>query len=91
MRQQKYYNNKKVSNPIVRNRREADQLINGAYKAFMLLGLMALRDEFDFGKVRMERFVDKMHDLLDSYNRGYISVLDLHDTIKEETGLDIKI
>ena len=91
MRQQKYYNNKKVSNPIVRNRREADQLINGAYKAFMLLGLMALRDEFDFGNKRLSRFVDKMHDLLDSYNRGYISVLDLHDTIKEETGIDIKI
>ena len=52
---------------------------------------MALRDEFDFGKVRMARFVDKMHDVLDSYNRGYISVRDLHDTIKEETGIDVKI
>lgn len=92
MRQpQKYYNNKKVSNPVVRNRRDADKLISASFSAFLLLGCMALRDEFDFGKVRMARFVDKMNDLLDSYNRGYISVRDLHDTIKEETGIDVKI
>lgn len=91
MRQPKYYNNKKVLNPVVRNRRDADKLISASFSAFLLLGCMALRDEFDFGKVRMERFVDKMHDLLDSYNRGYISVRDLHDTIKEETGIDVKI
>ena len=91
MRQTKFYSNKKIMNPVVKNRREADQLISGAYKAFMLLGLMALRDEFDFGGKRLSRFVDRMHDLLDSYNQGYISIRDLHDTILDETGINVKL
>jgi hypothetical protein len=87
--QGKYFNNKKIVNPAVKNRREADNLINSAYKAFMLLGLMALRDEFKFGSERMKRYVDKMHDLLDSYNKGYISIEDLNQTIYEEIGIKV--
>ena len=30
-----------------------------------------------------------MQDLHDSYKRGYVSVQDLHDTILEETGIDV--
>ena len=91
MRQTKFYSNKKIMNPVVKKRREEDRLISGAYRTFMLLGLMALRDEFDFGGKRLSRFVDRMHDLLDSYNLGYISITDLHDTILNETGIDVKL
>jgi hypothetical protein len=87
--QGKYFNNKKIVNHTVQNRRDADKLINSAYKAFMLLGLMALRDEFKFGPERMQRYVDKMHDLLDSYNKGYISIEDLNQTIYEELGIKV--
>lgn len=88
MRQQKYYNNKQIR-PMVQNRRDADQLISASFKAFLLLGAMALRDEFGFGNARMSRWIVKMHDLLDSYKRGYVSIQDLHDTILEETGIDV--
>lgn len=88
-----YFNNNRVrlNAGRVANRRDADNLISGAYSAFHLLGIMALRDEYGFGTVRLERWLDKMKDLLDSYNRGYISVADLHDTIKAETGIEVKI
>lgn len=88
MRQQKFYNNKQTQ-PVVRNRRDADQLISVSFRAFLLLGAMALRDEFGYGNARMSRWIVKMHDLLDSYKRGYVSIQDLHDTILEETGIDV--
>lgn len=92
MGKQKYYfPNKKVMNPAVRNRRDADKLIDASYKVFLLLGLMSLRDEFGFGAKRMERFMDKMSDLLDSYNKGYLNAKDLSNTIKEETGIDVPV
>ena len=87
MGQQKFYNNKQIR-PI-RNRRDADQLISASFRAFLLLGAMALRDEFGYGNARMSRWIWKMSDLMDSYKRGYISVQDLHDTILEETGIDV--
>lgn len=83
----KYFNNKQIHN--VGNRRDADKLIASAYKGFLLLGLMVLRDEFGFGTKRMERFIDRMHDLMDSYNKGYINTDDLNKTIHEETGIKV--
>lgn len=92
-RQQKYFNNSKAQirsyQPKLKNRREADSLINGAYQTFMLLGLWALRDEFDFGKGRLQRYIDKVNDLLDSYNKGYVSIDDLYDTFEKETGINV--
>lgn len=92
MAKQKYYfPKKKFMNPAVRNRRDADKLIDASYKVFLLLGLMSLRDEFGFGTKRMEKFMDKMSDLLDSYNKGYLNAKDLSNTIKEETGIDVPV
>ncbi len=56
----------------------------------MALPLMALRDEFGFGKKRLERFSEKMEYLLDSFDKGYITIQDLHDCLKEEVGVEIK-
>lgn len=74
---------------MVQNRRDADQLISASFKAFLLLGAMALRDEFGFGNARMSQWIWKMQDPHDSYKRGYVSIQDLHDTILEETWIDV--
>lgn len=88
----KYFNNRKVpmQQRRVKNRRDADKLIHSSYTAFLLLGIMALRNKFDFGSARIERWIDKINDLRESYEKGYISVQDLQQTIKEETGIEIK-
>ena len=85
----KYFNNPKPVRPQVKNRREADELIQASYKTFKLLGLMALHDEFDFGKVRLQRFLDKLDDLIDSVGKGYIDSVDLNETLSKETGIDV--
>lgn len=88
----KYFNNRKapMQQRSVKNRRDADKLIHSSYTAFLLLGIMALRNKFDFGSARIERWIDEINDLRDSYEKGYISVQDLQKTIKEETGIEIK-
>ncbi len=88
----KYFNNRKVpmQQRRVKNRRDADKLIHSSYTAFLLLGIMALRNKFDFGSARIERWIDEINDLRESYEKGYISVQDLQQTIKEETGIEIK-
>lgn len=43
------------------------------------------------GVGREERFLNYVLDLYDSFNRGYVSLEDLLDTIKSETGLDIQM
>lgn len=88
----KYFNNNKIQfqQNRLRNRRDADNLINTSWKVFLILGLFALHDDFGFGKKRLEMFVAKVVDLLDSYDKGYISIDDLYDTLKKETGIDAR-
>ena len=50
------------------------------------LSLMALHDEYGFGGKRLKVFAAKVMNLLDSFDKGYISFDDLEQTIKEETG-----
>ena len=87
MRQQKYFNNNKQR--FVANRRDADKLIDSAQKVNMLLTMTVLHDKFGFGTKRMERFLKEYKELLDSYEKGYISPDDLNVVLWEEVGMKV--
>ena len=53
------------------------------------MGIMALHDEFGFGKSRLQRFIDKVDYVYDSYEQGYISLKDMTGTIENETGINV--
>ena len=89
MRNQKYFNNKQIQKPQLRNRRDADKLIDATHQLTTLLALTVLHFKFGFGTKRLERFVDMYQDLLDSYNRGYVSVEDLNVDLEQETGIKV--
>lgn len=89
MKQQRYFNNKKVQKQLVKNRRYADKLIESSHKAAMVLTLTVLHDKFGFGAKRLEKFTQCYHDLLDSYNDGYFKTEDLNNVLHEETGIKI--
>lgn len=62
-------------------------------RAFILmLGIpvMVLRDQFGFGRKRLEKFTDAIFELYDSYEKDYITLEDLIRTIYEETGVKIE-
>ena len=68
----------------------AAEAMEQAFVLMMGLPMMALRDKFDFGKVRLERFSDAVLDLWDSFNKDYITLQDCIDAVYEETGVKIK-
>ena len=59
------------------------------YNSFSSLAVMVLHDKFGFGPVRCERFTDAVLELYDSFEKGYVSLEDIHLTLKEETGITI--
>lgn len=60
-----------------------------AFRQMMLLPLMVLRDHYGFGAKRLEKFIEDVADMLDSYNRGYLDLEDIENTLKEETGIEV--
>lgn len=67
----------------------ADDAMSKAFVLMLGLPLMALRDEFDFGKVRLERFEDKVTKLYQSFCAGNITLGDVHKTLYKEVGLKV--
>ena len=57
----------------------------------LMLGipLMVLRDKYGFGCIRLPRFIKQCIQLYDSFDKGYITLDDLHNTIKDETGINV--
>ncbi len=60
-----------------------------AFRQMMLLPLMVLRDKNGFGAKRLERFIEDVADMLDSYNKGYLNLDDIEITLEEETGIKV--
>lgn len=63
-----FFNNRQLpaQQRRVKNRRDADKLIHSSYTAFLLLGTMALHDQFGFGGARLGKWIDKMNELKES-------------------------
>ena len=59
---------------------------NMTFDTMLAMSLMVLRDEFDFGKKRLERFKDRFTQKATSLADDYCTWLD-----KEETGIDLEI
>ena len=58
--------------------------------ATLYLSLLSLRDE-GWGKKRLERFSDEFMKKLEAIGTDHISIQDMIDTIKEETGYAIEL
>lgn len=83
---------------INRIKREATE--SASHKAFELMlaiPVMVLRDKYGQlnkleidGKSRGERFADYCLDLYDSFNKGLVSMEDLHECLWEEAGIKLQ-
>lgn len=55
------------------------------FDTMLAMSLMTLRDEFTFGKKRLERFKDRFTEKAASLAEDYCTWLDIVDVLKEET------
>lgn len=87
---------KSFKEPVINLKRQDVSLIkesvpdNGveiAFKLILSIPVMVLKDKFGYGKKRLERFINEVLNLYDSYNKGYVELEDLFKTLEEETGI----
>lgn len=58
---------------------------------FTVLSVATLRDEFDFGKKRCERFIDRMNLKVECLLDDMVTWQDFIDNIEEEMGIKLRI
>lgn len=68
----------------------AKEAMERAFILMLGIPVMALHDQFGFGRKRIEKFADAVLELYDSFEKGYVSLEDLIQTILEETGVKIE-
>ena len=61
-----------------------------SFDLMVALPMIILRDKYGYGAVRLERFIGEMIEVFESIHEGYVSFSDLINTLKEETGIDIR-
>lgn len=69
-----------------RGRKES---VEKASQYSMAVPIMVLRDEFGFGKQRIDKFINGFMKLYDAIQEGYLDIKDIVKTINEETNVKI--
>jgi hypothetical protein len=57
----------------------------------LLLAISAIRDEFDYGPVRLKRFINRMEKKATCLIGDMATWEDFRETIKEETGIEVNV
>ena len=57
----------------------------------MLMAAVTLRDEYDFGQQRIDRFIKRFNSKTEALLGKYVDWHELRDTLKDETGLEIEL
>jgi hypothetical protein len=89
----KYRDVTNIPNQIAR--KQADQAIEkiklNTIDTILIMGLSVLHDEFDFGKVRCERFRDRFMLKTDCLVDDYVSWDDMRAALENEIGIKVSI
>lgn len=57
----------------------------------LTLSEITLRDEFGFGKSRLEKFADRLNEKADCIAKGYTTVEEQLEILEKETGMLAKL
>lgn len=70
-------------------KKREEYMVGNAFNVSLLFSVYALRNEFDFSTIRIERFIERFKDTLEGYNGGWVNFSQINDTIYEETGIRV--
>lgn len=71
-------------------RQAVDESVATALVLMLGLPAMVLTDKRGFTSEDIDEVVDDVLDLYDSFQRGYLTLDDIHNTLREEHGLSIR-
>lgn len=63
--------------------------IDTAFTLMLGMPLLVMRDKYGFGKVRLERYIEQIFEIYDSFNKDYITLEDMHKVLYDEVGVTI--
>ena len=67
----------------------AQEAIDKAFALTLGLPMIVLHDQYGWGKKRLSDFMDYVLDQYDSFNKDFITLDDLWNTIEKETGVKL--
>ena len=67
----------------------AQEAIDKAFVLMLGLPMIVLHDQYGWGKKRLSDFMDYVLDQYDSFNKDFITLDDLWNTIEKETGVKL--
>lgn len=81
--------------PLALNKSDADDFSNKVKSAVLdsvlVLSLLVLHDEFDFGTKRLDRFKARFNEKADCFNKGYSSWDETLGILKNECGMELEL
>lgn len=80
--------NRKVTMTVREIEKMKKETTNTAIQITNYFPLWVLRTKFGFGKKRLIRYMTEYHDLLDSYNKDYVSLLDIAEQLEKEVNVE---
>lgn len=84
-----------VGLPIPVNKKALDECVENikcnTIDTVVILMAAVLRDEFEFGRGRIQRFMDRFEEKADCIAGDYCTWKDYIETLKEETGIEFSI
>lgn len=81
--------NTQITMTVKEKEKMKKKAIADALQIITLFPLLALRDEFGFGEKRLKRFMDRMHNDIDAYEKGYLDLADVATTLKKEVNIEV--
>ena len=67
----------------------AQEAIDKAFVLMLGLPMIVLHDKYGWGKKRLYDFIDHVLEQYDSFNKNFITLDDLWNTIEKETGVKL--
>ena len=72
-------------------REYVDEVSGRAVMVITSAACQTLHEEFGFGKVRIERFRDRIMEIYDEINYGTYTLTDITDALKDVCGVEIEV
>mgnify|MGYP000404559848 FL=1 len=59
--------------------------------AILIMSIIVLKDEFDFGSKRLDRFRKRFNEKSECLETGHVTWIDLIEQIQEENGIELQL
>jgi hypothetical protein len=82
------HNDNAVKQALFRKHKE-EKLIDAVFVIHLTIALYILHNKFGFGEKRLSKFVKEFEEQLDCYNKGYVTLDDIKQSLKEDTGIEV--